>query len=152
MSFDRTRLPDTLAYFQSEGLKLTPRGKWRTAPCEFHGGSDSLRIRVDTGAWVCMSCGAKGGDVIAYHMAAHGLDFVTAAKALDCWVEDGKPHQHHRPKPLPAADALAALAHETMLIAIVASDMCRGIPIDEETKDRVLQAVGRINLIQGAYQ
>jgi len=152
MSFDRTRLLDTLAYFQSEGLKLTPRGKWRTAPCEFHGGSDSLRIRVDTGAWICMSCGAKGGDIVAYHAATHGLDFVTTCKALGAWVEDEKPHQHHRPKPLPAADALAVLALETMIVSMIASDMCRGLPIDEETKTRLLQATGRIQQIQGAYQ
>ena len=103
MGFERDRLPDPATYFEGEGLTLTgPRSaKWKTAACTFHGGSDSMRINTVTGAWVCMAgCGARGGDVLAYHQATHGLEFVEAAKALGAWVDDGKPQAPHRPTPL----------------------------------------------------
>ena len=92
MPFDRRNLPDPISYYESEGLKLTSRGKWRTTACQFHGGSDSMRINTETGAFACMAgCGARGGDVLAYHMAQHGLEFVEAAKALGAWIDDGRP-------------------------------------------------------------
>jgi hypothetical protein len=67
MPFDRTLLPDPVTYFENQGLTLKgPRSaKWKTTTCNFHGGSDSMRVNVATGAWVCMSCGEKGGDVLA---------------------------------------------------------------------------------------
>ena len=82
--FERDRLPDPVSYYEAVGLKLTgPRSsKWRTTECKFHGGSDSMRVNVATGAFRCMNCGARGGDVLAYHMAESGLEFVDAAKAL----------------------------------------------------------------------
>ena len=51
MPFDRRNLPDPISYYESEGLKLTSRGKWRTTACQFHGGSDSMRINADSGAF-----------------------------------------------------------------------------------------------------
>ncbi len=61
MSFDRKSLPDSTAYFSSCGLELRgPRHSvWKTAPCQFHGGSDSMRINTVTGGWICMACGEK---------------------------------------------------------------------------------------------
>ena len=101
---DDDRLPDPASYFESQGLKLTgPRSaKWKTTECAFHGGSDSMRVNVHSGGWVCMACGAKGGDVLAYQMAAHGLEFVDAAKALGAWVDDGRPHTPQRPGFVPS--------------------------------------------------
>ena len=55
MPFDRRNLPDPISYYESEGLKLTSRGKWRTTACQFHGGSDSMRINTDSGAFACMA-------------------------------------------------------------------------------------------------
>ena len=67
MSFDRTRLPDPIEYYENlAGLRFKERGgKWRTTACNFHGGSDSLRINTASGGYICMSCGAGGGDVLA---------------------------------------------------------------------------------------
>lgn len=97
MGFERDRLPDVRSYYESEGLKLTKGNKWVTTACHFHEGSDSMRINLHSGAFVCMAgCGARGGDVLAYHMAAHCLGFVEAAKALGCWTEDGTPHQQNQ--------------------------------------------------------
>lgn len=152
MTFDRNQLPDPVSYFESEGLVLSKKGKWRTTSCTFHGGSDSMRIRADSGSWLCMACGARGGDVLAYHRAAHGMGFVESVKALGAWVEDGKPHHEQKPKPLPAVDALSVLALESMICAIEGARMAAGIPPDEATKDRLLIAAGRINQIRGFYQ
>ncbi len=154
MTFIRDNLPDTASYFESEGLTLTgPRSaKWKTTRCEFHGGSDSMRVNTTTGAWVCMSCGEKGGDVLAHHMAAHSLEFIEAAKALGCWQDDGKPHTPQKPKPLPPSAALSVLAFECTLIAIAAGNIAHGVQLTPTDLTRVLQAAGRVNSIKEAYQ
>lgn len=86
--FDRELLPVPVSYYEAQGLTLQgSRGaEWKTTECRFHGGSDSLRIKVTTGAFVCMACGAKGGDVLAYEMATHGIGFIDAAKQLGAWA------------------------------------------------------------------
>ncbi|MCI1191604.1 CHC2 zinc finger domain-containing protein [Calidifontimicrobium sp. SYSU G02091] len=142
MSFDRDRLPDPVGYFEGEGLRLQGRGTWRTTSCPFHGGGDSMRINVSTGAWVCMNCHARGGDVVAFHMQRHGLDFVAAAKALGAWVEDGKPAPT-RPRAFSAADAIAVLSKDLHLCAIVLSAARRGVlPTDADWR-AFLAAAGR---------
>lgn len=89
MSFDKSRLPDPQGYFEGLGLVLSRRGKWRSTSCEFHGGSDSMRVNLQSGSWVCMAgCGARGGDILAYEQAHSGTSFVDSAKALGAWVED----------------------------------------------------------------
>ena len=122
MGFNRDALPEPLGYFEAQGLQFRERrGRWRTTRCDFHGGSDSLRVNVQTGAWCCMSCNAHGGDVLAYEMAFSGLTFIEAAKALGAWIEDGKPQQHRRPKALPAHEALELIKRETNLVALEAA-------------------------------
>lgn len=86
--FDRGRLPSAPAYFRSVGLKLIGRGAWRSALCPFHDDcSPSLRVRIETGAFRCMACGAHGGDVLAFHQQRSGLTFKRAAQALGAWTE-----------------------------------------------------------------
>lgn len=81
--FERSTLPDPAAYFDREGLRLVGRGRWRSVVCPFHDDAHpSLRVNVDTGAYKCMACGAKGGDVLAFHRQRHGLSFVQAARDL----------------------------------------------------------------------
>ena len=104
-----------------------------------------MRVNVQTGAWCCMSCNAHGGDVLAYEMAAHGLTFIEAAKALGCWIEDGKPQQHRRPKALPAHEALELIEREARLTAIEAARLANGHAITNDIKTRLLQAAGTIN-------
>lgn len=145
MAFDRRNLPDPISYYESEGLKLTSRGKWRTTECKFHGGSDSMRINTDSGAFACMAgCGARGGDVLAYHMALHGLDFVEAAKALGAWVDDGKPATQHKPAPLSPRQALEVMAAEANLVAIAAGNMAQGVHMTIAERQRLLTASKRI--------
>lgn len=85
--FDRGRLPDAGRYFALSGLRLIGRGRWRSARCPFHDDTrPSLRVNVETGAFRCMACGARGGDVLDFHRARHGLSFKQAARDLGAWT------------------------------------------------------------------
>jgi hypothetical protein len=44
-----------------------------------------LRVFFESGAFRCMACGARGGDVLAFFMQRHGVPFIAAAKALGAW-------------------------------------------------------------------
>lgn len=146
--FVRDRLPDPAGYFESEGLKLTGRGKWRTTRCDFHDGSDSMRINVESGGWICMSCGTKGGDVLAYQMQQHGQDFVTAAKALGAYVDDGKAYQwQDRPRRFSARDALDVVGVELLICVVVIADARKGITPNDNDWHRFLEAAGLVEAI-----
>lgn len=147
MGFDRTLLPDPATFYENTGLRLTGRGKWRTTGCVFHNSSDSMRINLQSGAFVCMAgCGAKGGDVLAYHMAVHGVEFVDAAKALGAWVDDGRAAPP-RPTPLSPRAALGVLKFECMVVAIAAGNVAQGVDLSGADRGRVLQAAGRIGRV-----
>lgn len=149
--FIRDRLPDAVDYYTgTASLKLIgpSRSKWKTTACEFHGGSDSMRIHVERGAFICMSCGAKGGDVLAYHMAVHGFGFVDAAKALGAYQEDGKPHGGGlRPAKIPARDLLKLAAFEISVASMVAANLAQGKSVSETDRARLMTAAGRVGRI-----
>jgi len=151
MSFDRTRLPDPIEYYENlAGLRFKERGgKWRTAACHFHGGSDSLRINTASGGYICMSCGAGGGDVLAYHMAAHGLEFVQAAQTLGAWLDDGKPAPK-KAAPFSTRDGLLVLQQEAQLVAVAAANLARGVSLSDADKARLMTAAGRIAMVKEA--
>ena len=152
MTFDRRNLPEPVGYYEAAGLVFRERkGKWRTTRCEFHGGSDSMRVNTDSGAFACMACGASGGDVLAYEMQATGAEFIDAAKALGCWVDDGQPAVQHKPTPLSPRAALQAIAFEVTLVAIEASRIASGIVPSEADKARVLAASNRITRIMEVF-
>lgn len=153
MGFDKTRLPEPVSYYESQGLAFKERkGKWRTTACNFHGSTDSLRINTDSGSFVCMTgCGARGGDVLAYHQAAHGLGFIDAAKELGAWVDDGKDVGRTRPTPLPARDALVVLAAEANLVAVAAANVAHGVVLTQIDLSRLLTASGRISRIMEVF-
>lgn len=151
MSFNRDALPDAVSFYEAEGLTLTGRGRWRTTECRLHGGSDSLRINTESGGWCCMACGASGGDVLAYRMQAHDEDFITAARALSAWVDDGRPPPRN-PAPLSPRDALTLLASEANLAAVAAANAGQGLALTDDDRSRLLVAAGRINFVRGLYQ
>ena len=152
MGFNREALPEPLGYYESQGLTFRERkGKWRTTRCDFHNGSDSLRVNTSTGAWVCMSCGIHGGDVLAYEMQLTGADFVSAAKALGCWTDDGKPAIQSKPTPISARAALQALSFEALLVAVEAARISKGGMPTEADKARVLAASNRITRIAEVF-
>ena len=152
MPFDRNALPEPLGYYESQGLTFRERkGRWRTTRCDFHQGSDSMRVNTQTGAFVCMSCGASGGDVLAFEMQLTGTDFVSAAKALGAWVEDGKPAIQSKPTPISARAALQALSFEALLVAMEAARVAKGARPTEADKARVLAASNRITRIAEVF-
>ena len=151
MSFQRDQLPDPVDYFTTTaGLKLQGgKGKWRTTRCEFHGGSDSMRVNTTTGAFVCMAgCGAKGGDVLAYEMLASGRGFVDTAKALGAWRDDGHTPAY-KPSPVSARTMLEVLALEVQITYLLAADMAAGKSLADADRERLLVAVGRIGYVAG---
>lgn len=151
MTLARTAMPDPVGYYEGQGLKLSPRGKWRTTSCAFHDGSDSMRINTATGAWVCMACDAKGGDVLAYQMQRHGMEFVDACKTLGCWSDDGRPVMHQKPSPLSPRQALQVLATEANLAAIAAGNVARGIAMSDADLTRLRTASNRITRLVEAF-
>ena len=151
MSFDRKALPSASEYYPSQEIYLKGRGKWQTGPCPFHNGSDSLRVNVESGAYVCMAgCGARGGDVLSFHQAHHGLGFVEAAKSLGAWIYDDNDTPHStKPAAIPARQLLEVVAFETTVASLVASDLAAGRPVSEVDRQRLLTATGRIAHISG---
>jgi hypothetical protein len=153
MPFDRTLLPDPVIYFENQGLTLKgPRSaKWKTTTCNFYGGSDSMRVNLATGAWVCMSCGEKGGDVLAYEIKDSGREFVEAAKALGCWVDDGRQQVQTKPTPLSPRLALSVMAFESTLAAVAAGNVAHGMALTDADRARLMVAANRINRLVEAF-
>lgn len=153
MSFDRTLLPEPAGYYESQGLRLVgPRSaRWHTTTCAFHGGSDSMRINTVSGAFCCMNCGARGGDVLAYEMALNGREFVTAARQLGAWIEDGRRPEGRRPAPLHPRAALEVLGFESLVVAVAADMLARGGSLSVIDAERVKTCASRINRIAGYY-
>ena len=153
MGFDRTLLPDTTDYFESIGHRLVgpARAKWKSTNCIFHGGRRTMRINTENGGWVCMSCDYKGGDLVAYFMAVHGTDFVSSAKALGAWVEDGRPALQTKPTPLSPRQALEVLGFEATLVAVAAGNLADGKALSDQDRARLLTCARRINGLAGAF-
>ena len=84
--FNRSNLQSPANYFKEQGLRLVGGGEWKSALCPFHDDHNpSLRVRLDSGGFKCMSCGIKGGDILAFHMRRYDLGFIVAAKQLGAW-------------------------------------------------------------------
>ena len=85
-NFNKTALQSPSNYYQAQGLKLAGGGAWKSALCPFHDDhKPSLRVRLDSGGFKCMSCGIRGGDILAFHMQRYDLEFIAAAKQLGAW-------------------------------------------------------------------
>lgn len=157
--FDRSRLPDPLEFYTGWGLTITGRGVWRRANCVFCESRDNFNFHTQSGGFHCWSCPARGGDVVAFVMAARGADFMTAAKELGACVEvkraPGDGHHYPeptRPAPLAARDALALVAQESNLIAITGASWARGTPQTPADRARVIQAAARIGQIYEIFR
>ena len=153
MGFDRDKLPDPVSYFEGIGLALKGPGRWKTTRCNFHGGSDSMRVNTATGGWICMACLAKGGDIVSFEMQLAGVEFVQAAKALGAWTDDGQPPHpsRNRPATLSPRTALEVLSFEAMVIALVGADLAKGKAPSAVDLKRLHVAVGRIQALAGEY-
>ena len=151
--FRRELLPTPQAFFESCGLQLCGRGPWRTTSCQFHGGSDSMRINVASGGWCCMNCGEKGGDILAYTMRLHGLQFVEAARRLGAYVDNGnRVHAPAKPTLLGARDAMEVIVAELGIAFIVIGDIKRGIVPSETDWASFLRAASNIEVLAREFR
>ena len=110
-----------------------------------------MRVNVATGAWVCMSCGEKGGDVLAYEMKDGGKEFVDAAKALGCRIDDGRAPVTTKPTPLSPRLALSVMAFESTLAAVAAGNVANGVTLTDTDRARLMVAANRINRLVEAF-
>lgn len=78
-------------FYRSELSAMPPPrgGGWRDGGlCPFHSDKQagSFRVNLETGAFICFSCGTKGGDIIAFIQQRDGLTFPEAVQKLtDEW-------------------------------------------------------------------
>jgi hypothetical protein len=145
--FRRDLLPEPIEYYEQQGHTLKGRGKWRTTHCEFHGGSDSMRVNVESGGFRCMNCSVKGGDVLAHYMQTHGWDFVNAARALGAYIDDGKPHRGTRkPWDFSYRSACEVVRKQSLLLAMIGCKAVRGTATEAD-RDAGLQAAADIEKV-----
>ena len=151
--FIRDRLPAPVDYFDLEGVPLKGPGRWKAGPCHFHGGSDSLRVNVATGGWCCINCGTKGGDVLAYAMQRHGMDFIEAAKALGAWDEaTPRGNAPHRPRAFSARAAVEVLRFESLFVTVCACNLAKGLALSDVERKRLVEAAGCIQLVTEEFE
>ncbi|HKF94722.1 MAG TPA: CHC2 zinc finger domain-containing protein [Gammaproteobacteria bacterium] len=82
-------MPDPAEYYRKHLGKLHIRGEWADSRCLFHKDSTpSLSVSLKHGGFICRSCGARGGNVLAFHMRLKHTDFMAAAKDLGAWEVD----------------------------------------------------------------
>jgi len=152
MTLIRQNLPSAEEYFKARGHKVTNHGKGFRTNCGIHNGTgQNLSVR-DDGAFYCFKCGAKGGDLISYEMLLTGADFVTSAKSLGAWIEDGNTNHHHKPTPITAQQALDILQMESLIVAIALTDYSNGQPISSIDAERLRVAAGRIWNLQRTFK
>lgn len=148
--FIREAVPGWADYAGRFGIKLHGRGpsQWRNILCVFHeDGKPSERVNIATGGWCCMACGASGGDVLAYHMQAHGVGFIEAAKALGAWQENAKHAPAQKPRTLSARDGLELLYQDALVLFVVGADIGRGKTPSEADRAAVAAAARRILVV-----
>ena len=91
--FDRTQLPPARSFYEKELGKLArpDRRGWAVANCPFHRSKSgrSFSVNLESGAFYCFGCSAKGGDVIAFMRKRYNLSFRGACEQLGCWLSNG---------------------------------------------------------------
>jgi hypothetical protein len=82
----KAALPASLYYARMlPDRPATPRTGWVDGGlCPFHADRHrgNFRLQLDTGAYCCFACGAKGGDILAFHQAYTGLSFQESLRDL----------------------------------------------------------------------
>tara|TARA_Y100001934_G_scaffold280046_1_gene385635 strand:- start:355 stop:654 length:300 start_codon:yes stop_codon:yes gene_type:complete len=80
--FDRSSIPDPVQYY-SQYFSIPQNRRRVLVPCCFHDDqTPSLSLNLTDGWFNCFGCGAKGGDVLAFHMLKHNMKFIQACKDL----------------------------------------------------------------------
>ncbi len=143
LSFEN--LPDSIAYYESLGHVFSSKGEWMTTNCEFHGGSDSMRIHRTSGSFKCMNCGIHGGGIISYHMQRFQVDYLQACKELGVNLGGSNNRPPDRPKPLPAARAIELMSMEARIVWMLLTKIKTGKKLEgheiESLRTSTLQIV-----------
>lgn len=85
--FDHRLLPEPTVYYSQEFPALKITGQWVSVCCCFHEDTrPSLSLNLVSGGFCCFACGAKGGDLVAFHMQRYGLLFVAAVNYFGAWA------------------------------------------------------------------
>jgi hypothetical protein len=87
---NRELLPAPAKYYTGEFPNLKIKSEWVKVRCCFHSPdlTPSLSINMVNGHFRCFSCGAKGGDIISFHMQRYELNFIEAVTFLGGWSHE----------------------------------------------------------------
>ena len=80
----KSRINAAIFYSTELGHELPDKqGQWVSRLCPFHSDTrPSLRILLPDGAFRCMACGARGGDIIAFTQKKYQMRFPAALEYL----------------------------------------------------------------------
>ncbi len=87
--FNRDCLPAPIDYYRAHfpSLPAHTDRPWINVRCCFHDDKNpSLSVNLSSGGFYCFGCGAKGGDVIAFHMQRYGLPFTAVVTYFGAWI------------------------------------------------------------------
>ena len=85
--FNRSLLPTPASYYNKEFPGLKIKSEWVKIKCCFHQPDNhpSLSISMVNGHFRCFSCGAKGCDVVAFHMLRYKISFINTITFMGAW-------------------------------------------------------------------
>ena len=87
----RDQLPSPLLYYKKIFSSIMAGREWVNVRCCFHNDSNpSLSLNLKSGGFYCHACGAKGGDLIAFHRLYNDIGFKEAVKQLTAMMNGGK--------------------------------------------------------------
>lgn len=144
-------LPDSNHYYESLGHIFRSKGEWMTTNCEFHGGSDSMRIHK-TGAFRCMSCGVHGGGVISYHMQRFKVDFLQACRDLGISVANSTRRLPDKPKPIPPTRAIELMSMEALIVWMLLAKIKAGKKLEDHEIESLKTSCKEIMNIAEIYE
>lgn len=128
---------------QLEAVKRTGDGRW-IARCPAHADRHpSLSVKETPEGVVLVKCwaGCSVGEVVA----AAGLEMT--ALFPEKTIVDGKPER----RPFPAADILRAVSFETMIVALAAAQLAKGVRLSGTDLERLQLASSRLQAAAEAY-
>lgn len=87
VSFLKDSISPNDFYLREQGLRRFSQrsGQWMEAGlCPFHNDNvvGSFRVNLQSGAYKCFSCEAKGGDILAFTKEKYGLSFPETLQQL----------------------------------------------------------------------
>ena len=123
-----------------EKVKRTGKGSW-LACCPAHADkSPSLSVGVGDDGRILIRCFAECG--------AHAVVGALGLELADLFPE--KAIEHAPVMRFPAHDVLAAIADELMIVEVIACDLERGLPVNQDDYDRLHLAISRITAAKEA--